>query len=59
MIRYLRRKLAERSTIAGLLGPIPVAAALPSPFCWVMLAVGVVLVLYPEDPPDAPRPGGA
>lgn len=48
MSAYLKRRLAERTTWAAIGLAVTGAAALPSPYSWIVIAVGVIGVLVPS-----------
>lgn len=59
VIRYIRGRLFEKSTLAGVIAGIPVAATLPYPWSVLSIVGGLALALYPEkknrrkdDPPE-------
>lgn len=45
---YLRRRLNERSFWIGTGTAVAACAALPSPWNWISLAVGVIASLVPD-----------
>ena len=51
LIEYLNARFAERSTWAAIGASIAGAAALPSPFNYGMIAVGVIGTLVPSPAP--------
>ena len=52
MIGYLKRRLAEKTTWASIAVAVTGAAALPSPYSWIIIGLGICGVL-------APSPGAA
>lgn len=46
-IPYLMRRLSEKSTYAGIAVAVTGAAALESPYSWIVIALGVCGVLAP------------
>lgn len=48
MIRYLRKRLEERSTWAAIGVAVTAGAALSPPYSWLAIAAGVVGVLVPS-----------
>ncbi len=44
---YLRARLEERSTWAGIGSAIVGGSALPSPFSWLAIAAGAIALLVP------------
>jgi len=50
MISYLKARLAERSTWADVIVTVAAAAALPAPWSYVSIAIGVVKTLVPDGP---------
>ncbi|MCZ4341506.1 hypothetical protein O4H52_07835 [Sphingomonadaceae bacterium G21617-S1] len=55
MIRYLRRRLEERSTWAAIGVAVTAGAALSPPYSWLVIAAGVIGVLVPS--PGKPEQG--
>lgn len=49
VIRYLRARLNEKSTWAGIGLAITGGAALPAPYSWLAIAAGVIGVLAPTN----------
>lgn len=47
MIQYLKNRLEERSTWIGLGGVVTGAAALSSPYSWIVIGLGAVAMLCP------------
>jgi hypothetical protein len=47
---YLRARISERSTWIAIGAAVGVAAALPSPWGYVSLAVGTIAALIPDGP---------
>lgn len=54
LIRYIRRRLNERSTVVGIGTAVAAASALPAPWNWISLAVGTVAALVPDGAVGAP-----
>jgi hypothetical protein len=48
MIGYLRRRLEERSTWVALGAAVAGAAALPSPYSWIAIGIGIIGTLLPS-----------
>jgi len=48
MIAYLRARLGERSTWAGISAGTVAASVLSSPWSYVVAVIGVIMVLVPE-----------
>lgn len=48
MSAYLKRRLGERTTWAAIGLAVTGAAALLSPYSWIVIAVGVIGVLVPS-----------
>lgn len=47
-MQYLKDRLAEKSTWAGIGVAIAGGAALPSPYSWLAIAVGCIAVIVPR-----------
>lgn len=47
-LQWLKARLSERSTWAGIVGGITGAAMLPEPWNWLALAAGTVMSVIPE-----------
>jgi hypothetical protein len=47
MIQYLRNRLSEGSTWAGIGAAVAGGAAFAAPFSWIIIGVGVVACLVP------------
>ena len=47
-LRFLKARLGEKSTWAAIGVGIAGGAALPSPYSWLFIAVGIVGALIPE-----------
>lgn len=54
LISYLADRLRERSTWTAIGASVMGAVALPMPFPWIMIAVGVIGTLVPS---PTPKPG--
>jgi hypothetical protein len=52
MLGYLKRRLSERSTWAAIGVAVTGAAALASPYSWIVIAAGVIGVLVPSPSSD-------
>lgn len=50
-LRYLRARLSERSTWAGIVVAVTGGAALPSPYSWLAIAAGAIGAILPERGP--------
>ncbi|MCZ4343144.1 hypothetical protein O4H52_16115 [Sphingomonadaceae bacterium G21617-S1] len=48
MIRYLRRRIEERSTWAAIGVAVTAGAALSAPYSWIVIIAGVIGVLLPS-----------
>ena len=53
MIEYLRNRLLEKTTWGSIGAAIVGAAALPVPFSYVMIGVGIVGTLVPSPAPKS------
>ncbi len=51
-LSYLRRRLSEKSTYAGIALAVTGAAALSAPFSWIVIGLGVCGVLAPTKGDD-------
>lgn len=51
LINYLRDRMIERTTWASIAAAIVGAAALPLPFSYLMIGVGIVGTLVPSPAP--------
>lgn len=47
MLDYVRNRLNEKSTWAGVVAAITAGATLSPPYSWLVIAAGVVAVLVP------------
>lgn len=45
---YAKRRLGEKSTWAGISGAVVSAAAVAVPWCYVLVAIGILMVIIPE-----------
>jgi hypothetical protein len=45
---YVRARLAEKSTLAGLSAAVAAGAVVPSPYSYVIIFMGIVAVFIPE-----------
>lgn len=52
VLGYLKRRLEERTTWAAIGLAVTGGAALPSPYSWIVIAVGVIGVLVPSPSSD-------
>lgn len=51
-LSYLKNRLDEKSTWAGVAAAITGGAALPSPYSWLCIAAGTIAVLIPTSSKD-------
>ena len=54
-LRFLKARLAEKSTWAAIGVGIAGGAALPSPYNWLFIAVGLIGALIPEPSRETKR----
>jgi hypothetical protein len=47
LISYIKARLSERSTWAGISAAIVAAAAVAAPFSYMLMAVGIVMAFVP------------
>lgn len=48
LIRYVQRRMGEKSTMTAIVGAIGTAALVPAPWSYWAYAGQVILALYPE-----------
>lgn len=51
LLRYLKRRLGEKSTYAAIVLAISGGAVLDSPYSWLAIAAGVIGAMVPEPKP--------
>ncbi len=51
LLAYLKARLTERSTWAGIGAAIVGGSALPGPFSWLAMGAGVIAMLVPTRAP--------
>lgn len=48
-LRYLKKRLGERTTWVGFVGAVTGAALLPTPYSWLAITMGCIAMLCPEE----------
>jgi hypothetical protein len=49
-LAYIKARLGEKSTLGGICTAIAGGAVVPAPYSYLIIALGVIAVFYPETP---------
>lgn len=50
VMAYIRGRLKEKSTLAGISAAVAAGAVVPAPYAYIIIAVGIIAVFTPEPP---------